>query len=201
MRPFRGLASSYGNPLDQVTCFNCGVFGHSQISCTNPPYCYLCQEPGHPDPLFLDRPVVEELMMYGHGIEGLGFFHIEVADIPPPTPSLLAVVTVLGEGMASPEMIEAELNHLYRCQWHWQVTPTSVNECTVIFPDAVNHGYDIRTGCITLALNKLVVDISEPARDPKAVPVLDTTWILIGGLPDIARLERVIPACLGSSAW
>lgn len=63
--------------------------------------------------------------MYGHGIEGMGFFHIEVPDIPPPTPSLLAVVTVLGEGMASPEMIEAELNHLYRCRWDWQMTPTS----------------------------------------------------------------------------
>lgn len=130
--------------------------------------------------------------MYGHGIVGLGFFHIEVPDIPPPSPSLQAIVTVVGEGVASPEMIEAELNHLCRCVWDWQVTPTSDNAFTVIFPDAISMGYCTRSGDITLALNKLVVDISEPKWDPKAVAVLDTAWILIAGLPDIARSERVI---------
>ncbi|XBH85682.1 hypothetical protein VPH35_073536 [Triticum aestivum] len=63
-------------------------------------------------------------MMYGHGIEGLGFFHLEVPDTPPPSPSLQAIVTVV-DGVASPEMIEAELNHLYRRQWDWVVTPTA----------------------------------------------------------------------------
>ncbi|KAE8771929.1 zinc knuckle family protein [Hordeum vulgare] len=113
------LAPAFGKPLVRGTCLNCGVVGHSQISCSNPPCCYLCQDPGHPALLCPDRPVVEELMMYGHDIEGLGFFHVEVPNIPPPTPSLLAVVTVLGEGVASPATIEAELNHLYRCQWDW----------------------------------------------------------------------------------
>ena len=46
--------------------------------------CYLCKDTGHPAVLCPDRPISEELMMYGHGIEGLGFFHIEVEDIPPP---------------------------------------------------------------------------------------------------------------------
>uniref|UniRef100_A0A3B6EJY4 Uncharacterized protein n=1 Tax=Triticum aestivum TaxID=4565 RepID=A0A3B6EJY4_WHEAT len=63
-------------------------------------------------------------MMYGHGIEGLGFFHLEVPDAPPPSPSLQAIVTVV-DGVASPEMLEAELNHLYRHQWDWVVTPSA----------------------------------------------------------------------------
>nr|XP_040245584.1 leucine-rich repeat extensin-like protein 2 [Aegilops tauschii subsp. strangulata] len=75
-------------------------------------------------------------------------------------------------------MIEAKLNHLYRRQWDWQVTPS--------------HGYTTRSDQITLALNKLVVDITEPILDPKAVAVLDMAWILVVGLPDIARSERVI---------
>ncbi|KAI4988681.1 hypothetical protein ZWY2020_035921 [Hordeum vulgare] len=89
-------------------------------------------------------------------------------------------------------MLESELNHLYRCQWDWRVTPTAANEFTVVFPDAVSYSYATRSGDITLALNKLVVDISEPTRDAMAVVVLDTAWILLSGLPDIARSERVI---------
>ncbi|XP_044380730.1 basic proline-rich protein [Triticum aestivum] len=130
-------------------------------------------------------------MTYEHGIEGLGYFHIEVPDIPAPSPSLLAVVTVK-DGVASPEMIETELNHLYHCSWDWQVSMLPGGQISVVFPDAVSHGYSTRSGDITLALHKLVVDISVPVQDPLAVAVLDTTWILIGGLPDIARSERVI---------
>ncbi|KAI4995755.1 hypothetical protein ZWY2020_037803 [Hordeum vulgare] len=35
------------------------------------------------------------------------------------------------------------------------------------------------------------VDICDPFHDPKAVAVLDKTWILTTGLLDIARSERV----------
>uniref|UniRef100_A0A452ZXB0 Uncharacterized protein n=1 Tax=Aegilops tauschii subsp. strangulata TaxID=200361 RepID=A0A452ZXB0_AEGTS len=87
---------------------------------------------------------------------------------------------------------EAELNHLYRRQWDWQATLTTNGAFSVVFPDALSHGYATRSDQITLALNKLVVDISEPILDPKAVAVLDTAWILVAGLPDIARSERVI---------
>ena len=61
--------------------------------------------------------------MYGHDIEGMGFFHVEVPDAPPPSHSLLAIVSIVGKGIASPEMIEVELNHLCRCKWDWRVAP------------------------------------------------------------------------------
>uniref|UniRef100_A0A453NPF8 Uncharacterized protein n=1 Tax=Aegilops tauschii subsp. strangulata TaxID=200361 RepID=A0A453NPF8_AEGTS len=154
--------------------------------------CYLCKDSGHPAVLCLDRPVTEEIMMYDHGIEGMGFFHVEVLDAPPPSPSLLAIVSVVGEGVASPAMIEAELNHLCRCKWDWQVALISANTFTVVFPDAISMGYRTRSGNTTLVLNQLVVDISEPKWDPKAVAVLDTAWILIAGLPDVAWSEWVI---------
>nr|XP_020181061.1 uncharacterized protein LOC109766691 [Aegilops tauschii subsp. strangulata] len=102
--------------LPRPPCFNCGVAGHSQVNCVNPQCCYIYKDPGHPALLCPDRLVTSELMMYGHGIEGLGFFQLKVLDVPPPTPSLQAIVTVV-DGVASPEMIEAELNHLYCRQW------------------------------------------------------------------------------------
>ncbi|XP_048567049.1 uncharacterized protein LOC125547060 [Triticum urartu] len=174
------------------SCFNCVLPGHFQVACPNPPTCYLCKEAGHPAVLCPERPVTEEIMMYGHGIEDMGFFHIEVPELPPPSPSLLALVTVVGKGVATPELIEAELNHLCRCKWDWQVTSTAPNAFSVIFPDALSMGLCTRSDSITLALNGIVVNISEPRWDPKAVAVLDTAWILIAGLPDVARSERVI---------
>lgn len=88
-------------------------------------------------------------------------------------------------------MIEAELNHLCRCRWDLQVAPTSANTFTVIFPDAIGMGYCTRSGNITLVLNQLVVDISDPKWDPKAMAV-DKPWTVIAALPDVARSERVI---------
>ena len=131
-------------------------------------------------------------MMYGHGIEDLAFFHIEVPELAPPSPSLLALVTVVGEAVATPELIEAELNHLCRCTWDWQVTPTAPSSFSVVFPDAMSMGFCTRSNNITLALNDIVVNISEPQWDPRAVATLDTAWLLISGLPDVARSERVI---------
>ena len=130
-----------GASWDPPPCFNCGIVGHFQVSCTNPPMSYLCKYTGHLGVLCPDCPVSEELMMYSHVIEGLGFFHNEVLEIPPPSPSLQAIVIVVGKGVASPEMIDAELNHLCRCVWDWQVTPTSTNAFTMIFPKTVIMGY------------------------------------------------------------
>ena len=70
--------------------------------------------------------------------------------------------------------------------------PTSTNTFTVVFPDAISMGYCTRSGNITLVLTQLVVDISGTKWDPKAMAVLDTAWILIDGLPDVARSEHVI---------
>ena len=113
--PSRAPAASASTTLrpddpaaDLVKCFNCGRAGHSQVACSHPQCCFVCSDPDHPAALCPDRPVSEELMMYGRGIEGLGYFHIEVPDLPPPTPSLLAIVSVK-DGAASPEMIEEEL--------------------------------------------------------------------------------------------
>ncbi|KAI4987849.1 hypothetical protein ZWY2020_028607 [Hordeum vulgare] len=117
---------------------------------------------------------------------------MEIPDVPPLAPSLLGIVTVLGNGVASPEMIEAELNHLCRCQWDWHMTAIAGLQFSVIFPDIASHGLCTRSDEITLALNKLMVDICEPKLDPKAVAVLDTAWILTAVLPDIAHSERVI---------
>ena len=89
------------------------------------------------------------------------------------------------------------------------VTTTAGHIFTVVFPDSVSYGYATRSGRIMLALNQLVIDISEPVLDAQAAAVLDTAWILVAGLPDIARSELLIrqmsrlppPPSRRSSRW
>lgn len=76
MIPGSSAAPGPVSGLRSPPCFNCGIAGHSQINCVNPPCCYICKDPSHRALLCLDRPVTSELMMYGDGIEGLGFFHL-----------------------------------------------------------------------------------------------------------------------------
>ncbi|KAE8793900.1 hypothetical protein D1007_31490 [Hordeum vulgare] len=91
----------------------------------------------------------EELMVYGHGIERLAFFHMEIPDVTPLVPSLSAIVMVLGHRNYRPKF-------------------------SVVFLDIASQGRCTQSDEITLALNKLVVDISEPKLDLKVVAVLDT---------------------------
>lgn len=107
-------------------------------------------------------------------------------------PSLLAIASNLGKGTATPELFAAELNHLCKVERDWQVAALSDRKFSMIFPEETSFGMCTRSTDITLALNKLVVDILAPRIDHAVAAELNMAWILIKGLPDIARHERVI---------
>lgn len=130
-------------------------------------------------------------MLYGYALDDLGFFQMDLAE-PDAPPSLLALISVLGSKTASPAIITDELRHLFWSDWDWEVTPISDHEFTAVFPDPVSLRYGTHSAELTLALNKLQVNISVPTVDPSAVAVLVPVWLQIRGLPPIARKERVI---------
>lgn len=70
--------------------------------------------------------------------------------------------------------------------------PISDCEFSAVFPDPVSLRYGTHSAELTLALNKLSVNISVPLVDALATAVLDTAWVQIRGLPPIAKSERVI---------
>lgn len=132
------------------------------------------------------------LMLYGHGLEGMGFFQIEIEEPKVAAPSLTALISILGNKTVSPAIITNELRHLFRPDWDWAVTPISDHEFTAVFPDPVSLRYGTHSAELTLALNKLTVNILVPSVNPLAMAVLETDWIQIRGLPPIAKMERVI---------
>lgn len=56
-------------------------------------------------------------------------------------------------------------------------------EFTVIFPDTASLRFGTHSDEITLALNKLTMNISVPEVNHLATVVLETLWIQIRGLP------------------
>ncbi|KAE8789497.1 hypothetical protein D1007_36297 [Hordeum vulgare] len=175
-----------------VTCFNYGEDEHYQVGCPNPPLRYLCKRPVRPTLLCPDQSLEGELMLYGHGITGMAFFHVEVEDIEAATPPLTALISILGDKTTSPATITDELRHLFRPDWDWAVTPISDREFTTVFPDPISLRYATHSAGLTLALNKINVSISIPTVDPLAAVVLETVWLQIRGLPSIAKKKRVI---------
>ncbi|KAE8776189.1 hypothetical protein D1007_51226 [Hordeum vulgare] len=132
--------------------------------------CDVCKELDHPTVLCPDQSVGGELIMYGHGIEGLGLFHMKPPEVEPSNPYLLATVSVLGKGAATSALIAAELNQICKVEWNWQVSDLKFS---VIFPKK-NFGMCTWSMDITLALNKLVVGISAPRIDSAFAADLDT---------------------------
>ncbi|KAE8771550.1 hypothetical protein D1007_56570 [Hordeum vulgare] len=72
------------------------------------------------------------------------------------------------------------------------VTPISNHEFTAIFPDPASIRFGTHIDELTLALNKLTVNISVSDVDPLAVVVLDPVWMQLRGLPSIAKQAKVI---------
>lgn len=125
-------------------------------------------------------------MLFGYALDDLGFLQMDLSE-PAATPSLTALVSVLGGKTASPAIIMDELRHLFRPDWDWEVTPISDHDFTAVYPDLVSLRYHTHSAELTLALNKNTVNISVPEVDTLAVATLSTVWIQIRGLPPIAK--------------
>ncbi|KAI4997806.1 hypothetical protein ZWY2020_053148 [Hordeum vulgare] len=132
-----------------------------------------------------------ELALYGHALEDFGYYQMEISE-PPTSPSLMALNCVLGGRTAFTGIILAELQHLFRLDWDWVVTPIPDHEFTTIFPDPASLRFGTHSDELTLALNKLMVNISVPDVDPLVVAVLEPAWIQIQGLPPIAKRAKVV---------
>lgn len=91
-----------------MACFNCGEEGHCQVECKQPLACYKCKRTDHLALLCPDQSVDGELMLYGYALDDLGFFQMDLSE-PEPTPTLTALISVLGGKIASPAIITDEL--------------------------------------------------------------------------------------------
>lgn len=161
------------------------------MDCKQPPACFKCKRTDHPTLLCPGQSADGEFMLFGYAPDDLGFSQMDLSE-PAATPSLTALILVLGGKTASPVIIVDELRHLFRPDWDWEVTPISHHEFITVFPDPISLRYGNHSDELTLALNKLTGNISVLLVDPLAVATLSTVWIQICRLPSIAKKDRVV---------
>jgi hypothetical protein len=114
-------------------CYNCNMVGHLRKNCSNPLYCYCCKTSGHRSTVC---PEKRGLRLCGYGILGQGFYSIRVpVDKETKKGEVLGVMNI-ASGIASIEIIERELMHLFREVPKWTIKQIDSDEKYLIkFPN------------------------------------------------------------------
>ena len=131
-----------------------------------------------------------EIMMYGFGIPGQGFYSMEI-----PYKGDKAQhggLIVVQEGEATEEKLEEELKNLVKAYWNLQVRQATRVEFRAIFPDQGSLETFSKLSKVVLAIHGLRVKISKSTIDPAASSVLQSAWVKIIGVPSFAREEEII---------
>lgn len=176
---------------DLGTCYRCGEEGHHQATCKKEPFCYKCGNTGHMA-YNCNQNLEPSLNLRGYGFRDQGFFSLKLpgAVLKQPTEhwGLLHVVS----GEASSNKIEAELKHLIDNQWEWKVRQVAERDFIAIFPNKAILDTFSKSKRIELAIHNIVAQVSKADREIWDGRKLETGWVQIHKVPDIARTETAV---------
>ncbi|KAE8772197.1 non-ltr retroelement reverse transcriptase [Hordeum vulgare] len=108
-------------------CFKCGRKGHYQVMYASEPLCFVWKQEGHTSNNSPSRQAKPELVMYGFGVKGQGFYLLEDGveeEVVLPANDASLVVTV---GDAMEESIRRDLNNMWDSDWDWQLVDVRKN--------------------------------------------------------------------------
>ena len=136
------------------------------------------------------------LELLGQGVEA-GFFYIDMGGIDMIVPEYMALLTILpsqlpalAEGLTV-EILSDELSQMMPGH-EWKVRVISATEFVVAFPSAQMLRMCTFGTTFTLPTNKIEVFIKASTRVPEAISPLSPTWVWIHGIPEEAKLERIV---------
>jgi len=173
-----------------IKCFRCLGTGHFQVDCTNEPVCYKCKEKGH---MAVDCKSSEpkKIKMFGFGIPGQGFYSLNFPETKIKTHQSTGLLTIL-KGDATEEKVDRELKNLVREKWDFRVRQIHLNEYLVVFPDKNSMDTFIKLSEFQMSLFGLKGRLERTARDPETSSLLQTIWLKIQGVPELAREVEVV---------
>jgi hypothetical protein len=106
------------------------------------------------------------------------------------------LITIL-QGEASEEKIDKELKHLVRETWDFRVKQIHLQEYQVIFPDKNSLDTFTKLSEFQMSLFDLKGKIEKTVRDSDTSSLLQTVWIKVHGVPDLAREVESVKEIMG----
>lgn len=167
-----------------VKCFRCLGMGHFQANCTKEPICYKCKEKGH---LAIDcKSKSKKLRMFGFRIPRQGFYAVNFPESRVKTHQSTGLLTIL-QGEATEEKVDKELRNLVRENWDFKVKQIHLQEYLVVFPDKSSLETFTKLSEFQMSLYGLKGKIERTERDSETYSMLQTIWIKVHGVPELAR--------------
>lgn len=168
-----------------MKCFKCLQLGHLQVDCENEAVCYKCKETGHMA-VECASSSSKKIKMYGFGVPGQGFYEMIFPEAKVKISQTTGVITIL-EGEANEVKLDKELKNLVRDDWDFGVRDMGHNEFMVTYPDKKSFDTFTRLREFQMSIYGLKGKLVKSTRDPETSSVLQTTWVKIFKIPDMAR--------------
>ncbi|KAG2542722.1 hypothetical protein PVAP13_9NG657433 [Panicum virgatum] len=169
-----------------LICFNCGEPGHFVGICGKPKVCFICAVPGHHmDVCPRWNQFYPTAVVYGSASQGLGFYHVEVADKGPSQWLNLTncgVVRVLS-GQISLVKLEKELADIYYKDWPWQIRELEPGNFLVRFPPHKKISDIKNYPSFGLRKDGVMVEVLEWIGETEPLEELQEVWVQIRGIP------------------
>lgn len=124
--------------------------------------------------------------MLGFGIPGQGFYALNFPEAKIKTHQSTGLLTIL-EGEAFEEKVDKELRHLVKEKWDFKVKQIHLQEYLVVFPDKSSLETFTKLSEFQMSLFGLKGRIERTERDLETSSMLQTIWIKVHGVPDLAR--------------
>jgi hypothetical protein len=120
----------------------------------------------------------------GSSANGLGFYHIEAAEVSvnPISSTRNCGVVTIEDGEISKEDLAREFSNIYKTNWPWQIRELGDWSYLVKFPPHIPVEQVIGYPRFGLAKEGVTVSVTKWFDDPEPVETLAETWIQIRGL-------------------
>lgn len=130
--------------------------------------------------------------MYGFGIPGMGFYHIQVPEKKgKQIKEELSGVLIIKEGTANARLVREELK-LYDDSWDWKVNQIERDTFTLVFPSKASQTHFTRMKSFEFNTTAIETKITESDMLPGATSKLKETWVRVKDIPEKFRDEDVL---------
>ncbi|PVH38661.1 hypothetical protein PAHAL_5G320300 [Panicum hallii] len=125
--------------------------------------------------------------MYGFGFPGQGFHCLKIPGFAKKQNADHVGLIKIMSGEANVDRMDQELKNLIDEKWNWKVRKISESDYLAIFPNIMILDTFSRSKGFELALFNISESVSHSDLDPFASAVLQTRWVQLSNIPDMAK--------------